>query len=129
MEKEIKVKGGRGLALIFLVLGVISILCGFGTFEYGGIVLIPTGFFLLACHWIIHAISDIRYYLIKLSASPDDITENLNELFKQSKKDALMLNKTLTKLAEKTDKTNAYLHHIYQNSTKAPPPPPPPPSS
>jgi len=29
----------------------------------------------------------------------------------------------LKKISEKTDKTNAYLHHIYQNSTKAPPPP------
>ena len=51
------------------------------------------------------------------------VVDELKKISEQNEKQTEALKTSIEELSEKTDKTNAYLHHIYQNSTKAPPPP------
>jgi len=90
---------------------------------------------LLVIGHLIKILANIRWFTYKTSekrsSDPLDpslfssVVDELKKISEENKEQSEALKTSIEELSEKTDKTNAYLHHIYQNSTKAPPPPPP----
>lgn len=146
---DLGVHASSGFATFFALLGTLSLLaaivsmvgCGNASNYYGKqdeLKIIAASFFVVCfnCFFASHIITilaNVRWSLNKIALNTSHresnnlslnvVVDQLKKISKQNKVQSEALKTSIEELSEKTDKTNAYLHHIYQNSTKAPPPP------
>lgn len=144
---DVEVPESSGFASFFFALGTLFLLGGFGfiigctdarhddrqALAIGSISSFVVCFNLFFASHIVTILANSRWSLNKIALNTSHresnnlsltvVVDQLKKISKQNKVQSEALKTSIEELSEKTDKTNAYLHHIYQNSTKAPPPP------